>query len=1133
LKNKKYNLSKSSLVHGSSLRTEVKTNRLKFLHRWLLLLALASILTSCLPLQVDLGATPSPQKSLTPVFTSTSTSEPTLIPSGTPTATLALTALPLATPTLAPTPPPYLGLVPQDARLRISKGGIQFMALSPDGKNVVIATSIILCSYRVLDAVENWCKTIGEAPGTSIQSLAFDPSGKTIVTGLKVGLVNGEIILWDVSKGVQNLVIQTDLNLMSNPTWSPDGQKLAYTGSDRAGNGTIQIWNSRDGSILQHIWAVPYLPDILSWSPDGSTIAGSDFSGLITLWDARSGDELSFHRIFPQQHAVSSLAWSPDSTELLAGSRYISCAENCSPTFDGKIVLIDAQSGAQRWQIDVGQVINSLAISPDGTLLLAGIGQYRSEVSQYHHEVRLYRMSDGSLVRTVTLASTSPIAASKYAFWFPDSQRLLTLDGEGNLAVWDTSGAKRSEVHLDEYIQLTGIAWSPDGTQLATNAYQGIFVWDALSGRLIRSFGAEEQYEKIAWSPDGKTLASAKGRQVFQWDAQTGNQIRSLTASGDYPRDLDWSKDGNLFASLSLSGLPIRYAFIDIWNTSDWSHSQVIKIDYFEENYPEYFAWSPDGKTLATIGRGINLWDVSSGKLAKTFARDMGLFSSIAWSPDGQNLLTVMDQAQAMIVDAGSGAIRVQIKGDENDPITSAALSPDGKIIATGGNDINLYNAQDGKLLTTLSGNADYADRLAFSPDGKTLASGSADGTVILWKNPLAGTNPKNGESNGPSLSTDGRFIVFTSQSKDLVNETLPICPTPDGQGIPCPQVYLFDRQTGSMELISRGEEGKPANGPTSGMISRDGQKVLLVSQANNLSSQGQSGLYLLDRATRAIKFVGAGGHPALSGEGRLVVFEKTNQKMSFDEIYLYDDQAGTTQNLSNGSSGENADGESMLPAISADDQWVAFWSWSSQIVTKIPGKCTIKGPNASCGDVYLKNLRTGKTDRIAVDEPYGEGMISYPISLSNDARWVAFKGAIYDHQTGEPILQYCLPEINCAGGTLSRDGQWIVYAKAGDIFIQNRSGGSPEQVSVSSEGTPGNGSSIDSIACKSAPGCTSYPKFDLSADGRLVVFDSTASNLVPGDNRMCDDKVSILHNCQDIFLRDRQTGKTEWISKP
>ena len=73
-------------------------NQLKFLDRWLLLLALTSLLTSCLPRQVDLGATPSPQKSLTPVFTSTSTSEPTLIPSGTPTAVQATRPPASATP---------------------------------------------------------------------------------------------------------------------------------------------------------------------------------------------------------------------------------------------------------------------------------------------------------------------------------------------------------------------------------------------------------------------------------------------------------------------------------------------------------------------------------------------------------------------------------------------------------------------------------------------------------------------------------------------------------------------------------------------------------------------------------------------------------------------------------------------------------------------------------------------------------------------------------------------------------------------------------------------------------------------------------------------------------------------------
>jgi WD40 repeat protein len=1077
-------------------------NRLKFLHRWLLLLALASILTSCLPLQVDLAATPSPQKSLTPVFTSTSTSEPTLIPSGTPTATLTPTALPLATPTLTPKPPPFTGLVPPGARARLSKGSIQHLIISPDGKAVAIGSSVTVCLYQVVEFNKTWC-SLAESPSPGgVESLAFDPQGKS----LAAGLANGDIFMWDAASGVQQLIIHASIaNGIRSLAWSPDGSRLASGADDKC----ISLWDGHSGKLLDSFR--PCESDIFSlrWSPDGSMIAAGDFWGQVIVRDAQSGSKLWSQKEL-QGYFTYSLAWSPDSSLVAAGSGHTSCWGEgpCTPVYAGDITVWDAHSGQQTRQIDAAMQVNAVAFNPDGTQLFAGLD---------NHEIRLYRLADGAVIQTL-----ADVDASKGAIWFPDGKRLLTSNGVDTLIVWEVPGGKRSEVPLNGYAQLFGLAWSPDSARLVTSSYQGtIFIWDNATGQLLRKFDGERMSASpVAWSPDGKQIASSGSQGVIIWDAATGKRQQVLAVSNINLHDLSWSLDGRYFAALSPDD------GITLWDAHSWLVLKTMN----KIGYAVAMAWSPDGKTLATAGMSVFLWDTASGQQVGVLGQDTATFA-IAWSPDGSKIAAASG-GWAVIWDVKTGQDLLQATMGHSFFAQSVALSPDGQILASAAGEVILRDARNGEILQTLEGHSD-ADRLAFSPDGKTLASGSADGTVILWKNPLAGTNPKNGESNGPSLSADGRLIVFTSLSKDLVDETLPVCPTPDGQGIPCSQTYLFDRQTGSMELISRGEDGKPANGPTSGMISRDGQKVLLVSQATNLSSQGQSGLYLLDRATRAIKFVGAGGHPALSGDGRLVVFEKTNQKMSFDEIYLYDDQAGTTQNLSNGSSGENADGESMLPAISADDQWVAFWSWSSQIVTKIPGKCTVKGPNASCGDVYLKNLRTGKTDRIAVDEPYGEGMISYPISLSNDARWVAFKGAIYDHQTGEPILQYCLPEINCAGGTLSRDGQWVVYAKAGDIFIQNRSGGRPEQASVSSEGTPGNGSSIDSIACESAPGCSRYPKFDLSADGRLVVFDSTASNLVPGDNRMCDDKVSILHNCQDIFLRDRQTGKTEWISKP
>ncbi len=188
--------------------------------------------------------------------------------------------------------------------------------------------------------------------------------------------------------------------------------------------------------------------------------------------------------------------------------------------------------------------------------------------------------------------------------------------------------------------------------------------------------------------------------------------------------------DGRWFATLSLSGVPgqPRYAYIGIWDTHAWTSIRVIKVDNWEVNGIENLAWSPDGKTLATAGNGIYLWDVGSGNLIDSFIKDMGTLDSIEWSPDGSRLL-----AGTMIVDANSGAILVQVSSDPANRISSATLSPDGLTLAIGGDHIILRDAQNGTILKTLPGFADNANTLMFSPDGKTLASGSDDGTIILW----------------------------------------------------------------------------------------------------------------------------------------------------------------------------------------------------------------------------------------------------------------------------------------------------------------------------------------------------------------------------------------------------------------
>lgn len=70
--------------------------------------------------------------------------------------------------------------------------------------------------------------------------------------------------------------------------------------------------------------------------------------------------------------------------------------------------------------------------------------------------------------------------------------------------------------------------------------------------------------------------------------------------------------------------------------------------------------------------------------------------------------------------------------------VTSVAISPNGKILPSGGfdNTIKIGNLQTGELENTLTGHNDLVYAVAISLDGQTLVSGSADKTVKIWRIP-------------------------------------------------------------------------------------------------------------------------------------------------------------------------------------------------------------------------------------------------------------------------------------------------------------------------------------------------------------------------------------------------------------
>lgn len=227
----------------------------------------------------------------------------------------------------------------------------------------------------------------------------------------------------------------------------------------------------------------------------------------------------------------------------------------------------------------------------------------------------------------------------------------------------------------------------------------------------------------------------------------------------------------------------------------------------------------------------------------------------------------------------------------------------------------------------------------------------------------------------------------------------------------------------------------------------------------------------------------GQGNHdsrfPAISADSLCVAFESNASNLvagdanAAHDVFVHDRQNGATGLVSVDSSGAQGDDSSSYPSISADGRYVAFESFATNLVV---------GDTNDRVDIFIRDRQTGTTVRVSVDSAGAQANdSSQSSSISDDARYVAFYGYASNLVPGD------------TNGSP-------------DVFVHDRQTGATSRVSVSSSGVQGNnGSSIPFI----------------SADGRYVVFESTASNLVSGDT----------NGSGDIFIHDRQTAATSRVS--
>ncbi len=585
-----------------------------------------------------------------------------------------------------------------ESLLRLGRGTIEDMALSPDGRNLLIGGSAGVWLYN-----RDGFGTVGEpiqGHEAIVSRVAWMPGGQEFVSSSWDGTVR----LWEVANRQQQGIFSYD-NEMIVLAVSPDGTQIA----SGTWEGSIQIWDAASGrrlaDLTEHPMETGYVTQ-MEWSPDGRYFASADNEGNALVWNPESWEVE--HR-FTHEGQIGCTTWSPDSRRLAL------CGYD-----DGVLRVWEVANESEVMVLTEHEYgVNTAVWSPDGSRLLTGDG---------NGDMRMWDGDNGRLTRIVADLQ-SPIVE---IIWLPDGNQALVLDDSATVSVWDVNRDEMVRDMREHTDAMWSLVWSPDGETLAAASADGtIRVWRPRQREAMTIFRAHEYgVFGLDWSSDGGQLISVGGEnQTKLWDTADWQLLEVLNNSEVIPSSvtsLDLSPDGSYLAMGDVDGgvtvLAVDGAVEYSWSEQDDEITMV--------------AWSPDGDQVASASYEgtILIWDLEGDDMSFLLEGHTDRVDAIAWSPDESRLASASLDHTVRVWDAESGEEQFVLEG-HNELVLSVAWSPNEEIIASGGWDatIHLWDAATGRQLQVLEGHVSAVNSVAWSPDGSFLASASEDGTVMIW----------------------------------------------------------------------------------------------------------------------------------------------------------------------------------------------------------------------------------------------------------------------------------------------------------------------------------------------------------------------------------------------------------------
>ncbi len=589
------------------------------------------------------------------------------------------------------------GLYGGDGGFALSPDGAQLAAVVSDGSHTEVRFSE-LSTGRTLRSIKFSDDMIEGA------ELTFTAGGKLFVAGI----VEQRLLVWDVNaKGKGRVLGQTSRDF-PNVKFSRDGRLLALCEGY-----VVRLWEPATGRELPSL-KVPNggrFPEqgavFVSFSEDGRTLATGGFDTQTLLWDVETGKQV--RAMSGNSNMAYKAAFSPDGNFLYSG-------------------------GDTRWDLRTGRGLRVGPSSRDEKLIgfPSQDGRLLAAYAANTNAVKIFDLTTGRELHT--LAAQSSAVTIQNALFSPDARLLATTYVKSYTQQSAQDSKQQSQPQIDKDALMKAAKDAMKGgqinpaaiaqmmnqsmkSQMSDQIENQVTIWDASSGRVLRTITADELPMQVAFSSDGRVLVTTgMNNQPTLWDVASGARLHSLSLSPSQTQTLQMKG--------SVPGMDMS-AMLSMMNDSLASLSAGTMGRKISS-----VAFSPDGRFIAAGG--------FDSKSNFDPAAIMAAATSKSKKPiDPQDMMKdirIETAGRVTLWDAASGREVATLRGHSKG-VTQVAFSRDGRLLASSGSDntIKIWDVSTGRELKNLVGHTANVNSIDFSPNANLLASAADDGSTLLW----------------------------------------------------------------------------------------------------------------------------------------------------------------------------------------------------------------------------------------------------------------------------------------------------------------------------------------------------------------------------------------------------------------